>query len=388
MIGNEKGSGILLGIDIGGTFTDVVVYDPENGNLHMAKAPSNPTQPASAFFAGIDKVFSEQHLESRQLARILHGSTVATNAVLEGSGSRLGLITTEGFGHILEIGRAYIPGIFTNYMRWEKPERLVPLQSVVEIPERLAVNGSIVREFNDDLAHERIAVLIASGVEAIAVSLLHSYVNPDHERRVAEIIHEIAPDMPVSLSSDILPEYREYERTMTTVLNSFVMPAVSRYLGEIGNGLESRGIDADLHIVRSDAGVMSLAAARERPVNTVLSGPAGGVQAAAHLADAAGFPHIVSLDMGGTSTDVCLSTSAEPRLSTDTWVSHYPIKVPIIDITTIGAGGSSSPTYPPPEPCGSDRAAGADPVPPATGAAARPRPLPTLTWSWAVCRSS
>ena len=341
MTATENGSGILLGIDIGGTFTDVVVYDPDTGQLHMAKAPSNPEQPAAAFFAGIDKVFAEQELGERAIARILHGSTVATNAVLEGSGSRLGLITTEGFGHILEIGRAYIPGIFTNYMRWEKPERLVPLQSVVEIPERLAVDGSVVREMKDEVATARIAALISSGVDAIAVSLLHSYINPDHERRIARIIHEIAPEMPVSLSSDILPEYREYERTMTTVLNSFVMPAVSRYLGEIGDGLDSRGVTADLHIVRSDAGVMSLAAARERPVNTVLSGPAGGVQAAAHLANVAGFPNIVSIDMGGTSTDVCLSTSAEPRLSTDTWVSHYPIKVPIIDITTIGAGGGS-----------------------------------------------
>ena len=210
-----------------------------------------------------------------------------------------------------------------------------------EIPERLAVDGSVVRALNEAEAQRLIDDLLSQGIESLAISLIHSYVNPDHEQRLEQIARTSGPDVAVSRSSAILPEYREYERTMTTVLNAYVMPVVDRYLGRIERGLAQRGYDVEIQIMRSDAGVMSLTAARERPVTTVLSGPAGGVKGASYLATAAGYPNIVSIDMGGTSTDVCLSTSSEPRLSTDTWVSDYPIKVPIIDITTIGAGGGS-----------------------------------------------
>lgn len=332
---------LYVGIDIGGTFVDVVVYDTATRELHLTKASSTPRDPATGFFNGIDRLMAQDELNLEEISRLLHGSTVATNAVLEAKGSRIGLITTEGFRHILEIGRAYIPGIFTNYMRWEKPERLVPLERVREIPERLAVDGSVVRPLDEAAVRQAIEELLTHDIEALAIALLHSYVNPNHERRVAEIARELAPELYISCSSDVLPEYREYERTMTTVLNAYVMPVVARYLEHIAAGLEERGVPAKIQIVRSDAGVMSLTAARERPVNTVLSGPAGGVQGATYVAAAAGFPNIVSMDMGGTSTDVCLSTAAEPRLSTDTWVSHYPVKVPLIDITTIGAGGGS-----------------------------------------------
>jgi N-methylhydantoinase A len=226
-------------------------------------------------------------------------------------------------------------------MRWQKPERLVPLELVREVPERLAVDGSVVRELDQPAARALIAELLEQDVESLAISLLHSYVNPAHEERLARLVREAVTDLPVSLSSEVLPEYREYERTMTTVLNAYVMPVVARYLKRIEDGLARRGYRTDVQIMRSDAGLMSLEAARERPVNTVLSGPAGGVKGATYVAAAAGYPNVVSIDMGGTSTDVCLSTSGEPRLSTDTWVSDYAVKVPIIDITTIGAGGGS-----------------------------------------------
>jgi N-methylhydantoinase A len=327
-----------IGIDIGGTFTDVVLLNSNRQELVSAKVSTTPDDRAVSFFHGLDVVAGS---EQRHIAEIVHGSTVATNAVLEGKGSRLGLITTQGFRDILEIGRAYIPGIFTNSFRWQKPERLVPLERVREVPERMAVDGSVLRPLDEEAARCAITSLLDDDIEALAIAFLHSYVNPAHEIRVVEIASELSPGLFISRSSAALPEYREYERTMTTVLNAYVMPTVDRYLGSITSGMRERKLEANLSIVRSDAGIMSIAAAVERPVNTVLSGPAGGVKGASAIAAAAGHSNIVSMDMGGTSTDVCLSTSGEPRLSTDTWVSHYPIRVPIIDITTIGAGGGS-----------------------------------------------
>lgn len=330
-----------LSIDIGGTFTDIVLLNESTHEFLTSKVPTTPEDRAIGFFHGAEKILGESSAEGRQVTGVFHGSTVATNAVLEGKGSKMGLLTTLGFRDILEIGRAYIPGIFTNYFTWEKPERLVPLEWVRAIPGRLSVEGEVVRPLDEAAAREAIAELLAAGVESIAISLIHSYIDPAHEERLEQLVTEAAPDVFVSRSSAVLPEYREYERTMTTVLNAYVMPTVARYLTNIQNGLEQRGLPPTFNIVRSDAGVMSLEAALERPVNTVLSGPAGGVRGASAIASIAGYPNVVSMDMGGTSTDVCLSTLGEPSLSTDAWISHYPIKVPIVDITTIGAGGGS-----------------------------------------------
>ncbi len=330
-----------VGVDIGGTFTDVVFLDNATGELLFAKVSTTVDNRAEGFFTGILKGVSQSGHGPESVKNIFHGSTVATNAVLEGTGARMGLLTTEGFRDILEIGRAYIPGIFTNYMRWQKPERLVPLELVREIPERLAADGSIVRPLDEARTRELIANLLDEDLESLAISLIHSYANPDHEERLVQIVRELRPDLFVSRSSEVIPEYREYERTMTTVMNAYVMPVVARYLQRIQDRLEAGGFDAGIQIMRSDAGVMSLETTLERPVNTVLSGPAGGVKGASYLAAVAGYSNIVTMDMGGTSTDVCLSVDAAPTLSTDTWVSHYPVRVPIIDITTIGAGGGS-----------------------------------------------
>lgn len=330
-----------LAIDIGGTFTDVVLLNQNTHDFVMVKVPTTPSDRSEGFFHGTEKILAENYATGRDVANITHGSTVATNAVLEGKGSRMGLLTTLGFRDILEIGRAYIPGIFTNYFKWEKPERLVPLDRVRAVPGRLDVHGETVVPLDLDAARAAIEELLADDVEAIAISLLHSYVDSNHEEELEKLIRELAPEMFVSRSSAVLPEYREYERTVTTVLNAYVMPAVARYLERIQDGLIQRQLPPTFNIVRSDAGVMSLDAARDRPVNTVLSGPAGGVRGASSIAALAGYPNVVTMDMGGTSTDVCLSTSGEPRLSTDAWISHYPIRVPIVDITTIGAGGGS-----------------------------------------------
>lgn len=336
-----EGTTYRVGIDIGGTFTDVVLLDSATETITFAKAPTTPADRAIGFFHGLEMVQGTSGATAAQIEQIVHGSTVATNAVLEEKGSRLGLITTQGFRDILQIGRAYIPGIFTNFLRWKKPDPLVPLERVREVPERMAVDGRILRPLDEEAARDAIRSLLDDGIEALAISLLHSYVNPSHEIRIEQIARELSPNLFISRSSATLPEYREFERTVTTVLNAYVMPAVDRYLASITKGLVEREYPAELAIVRSDAGIMSIGAAIERPVNTVLSGPAGGVKGASVIAAAAGHPNIVSMDMGGTSTDVCLSTAGEPRLSTDTWVSHHPIRVPIIDITTIGAGGGS-----------------------------------------------
>ena len=330
-----------LSIDIGGTFTDVVLLNELTHEFATAKVPTTPAHRSEGFFTGVEKILQESDVEGGQVSGIFHGSTVATNAVLEGKGSRMGLLTTLGFRDILEIGRAYIPGIFTNYFTWEKPESLVPLARVRAVPERLAVTGEVVEPLDETAAREAISQLLDENIESLAISLIHSYIDSTHEERLEQLVKEMAPDLFVSRSSAVLPEYREYERTITTVLNAYIMPAVDRYLSEIQSGLEQRGLPETINIVRSDAGVMSLEAALERPVNTVLSGPAGGVRGASAVATAAGFPNVVSMDMGGTSTDVCLSTLGEPRLSTDAWVAHYAIRVPIVDITTIGAGGGS-----------------------------------------------
>src|SRR5215217_4424323 len=376
------GEGYRLAVDIGGTFTDVVLLDAATQRLTFVKAPTTPADRSLGFFAGIDGVLEAADAPPHNVRTIAHGSTVATNAVLEGKGSRLGLITTLGFRDMLEIGRAYIPGIFTNFLRWQKPERLVPLERVRAVPERVAADGSVIAPLDEEAARQAIQELLAEGIESLAIALLHSYANPDHERRVEELARELAPDLFVSRSSAVLPEYREYERTMTTVLNAYVMPTVDRYLGRIRDGLVRKGLPSGISIVRSDAGVMSMTTALERPVNTVLSGPAGGVLGASAVAAAAGYANVVSMDMGGTSTDVCLSTSGEPRLSTETWISHYPVKVPIIDITTIGAGGGSIAFV---SPSGALRvgpqSAGADPGPACYG---RGGTLPTVTDSAVV----
>jgi N-methylhydantoinase A len=369
--------GYRLAIDIGGTFTDVVLLDAATQRLTFVKAPTTPADRSVGFFSGIDDVLEAADAVHHEVRSITHGSTVATNAVLEGKGSRLGLITTLGFRDMLEIGRAYIPGIFTNFLRWQKPERLVPLERVRAVPERVAADGAVVAPLDEEAVRTAIRDLQVEGIESLAIALLHSYANPDHERRVEAIAREMAPDLFVSRSSAVLPEYREYERTMTTVLNAYVMPTVDRYLGGIRDGLARKGLPSGISIVRSDAGVMSMTTALERPVNTVLSGPAGGVLGASALAAAAGYVNVVSMDMGGTSTDVCLSMSGEPRLSTETWVSHYPVKVPVIDITTIGAGGGSIASV---SPSGALRvgpqSAGAEPGPACYG---RGGSLPTVT---------
>lgn len=332
---------VRIAVDVGGTFTDLVMVRDATGEVHVTKTRTTPADPSLGLITGIRKLLSTGRVDPQEVAVLLFASTVATNAVLQLSGARIGLMVTAGFRDILEIGRANIPGRLTNESTYRRPERLVPLERVREVDERCLPDGVVLRPLEEAGARRAIRELLDQGVESIAISLLHSYANPSHERRIRELIAEESPGMLVSLSSDVLPEYREYERTMTTVLNSYVMPVMDRAIRGVRERLASAGLSPSLRVVRSDGGVMSAEATVQRPVNTVLSGPAAGVYGAAHVARMAGYGNAISLDMGGTSTDVALATGGAGRIRADAKIGEYPVKIPIMDVATIGAGGGS-----------------------------------------------
>jgi N-methylhydantoinase A len=327
--------------DVGGTFTDLVMVREETGQTYMAKVRSTPPDLAAGFIAGVRRLLDLSGAAPGEVSNVLFTSTAATNAVLERSGARIGLIVTKGFRHILEIARANIPGRLTNELTYNRPERLVPLERVVEADERCAADGSVLRPLDEVAARRAIRDLLAQDVECVAVSLLHSYVNPAHERRLRDLILEERPCMLVSLSSGVVPVYREYERTMTTVLNAYVMPVMERAVRGVQARLREADLNPVLSVVRCDGGIMSAEAVLQTPVNTVLSGPAAGVYGAAFVARQAGYRNVISLDMGGTSTDVSLATDGKARIRGETMVSEYPVKIPVMDIVTIGAGGGS-----------------------------------------------
>ena len=329
-----------IAADVGGTFTDLVMIRA-TGELHVAKTRTTPADPPAGLAAGVSGLLRTAHAAPCEVSQLLFASTVATNAVLQRAGARIGLIVSRGFRHMLEIGRANIPGRLTNEVDYRRPEPLVPLERVCEADERCLADGSVLRPLDEDAARAAIRRLVARGVECLAVSLIHAYANPAHEARIRSIAAEMAPHLPVTLSSDVLPEYREYDRTMTTVLNAYVMPVMERTVRGIAGRLRDRGIEPVLAVVRSDGGLMSADAVIRRPVNTVLSGPAAGVAGAAFVARLSGYGNAVSLDMGGTSTDVSLAAGGVPRIRAEASIGEYPVKIPIADVVTIGAGGGS-----------------------------------------------
>ena len=327
--------------DVGGTFTDLVLIRDSTNQIHTTKTRSTKDDLARGFITGIKKLLEAANCDPAEVGNVLFTSTATTNAVLELSGARVGLIVTRGFRHVLEIARANIPGRLTSELVYNRPERLVPLERIREVDERSLADGSVRHPLDEESARRAIRELLAQDVEAIAVSLLHSYANPRHEERIRALITEQCPGMLVSLSSAVVPEYREYERTMTTVLNAYVMPVMERAIRSVRASLHDAGLNPSLGVVRCDGGIMSADAVALAPVHTVLSGPAAGVYGAAYVARLAGYDDIVSLDMGGTSTDVSLATGGRARIRGDAMVSEYPVKIPIMDIVTIGAGGGS-----------------------------------------------
>ena len=329
-----------LGLDVGGTFTDVILARLDGSTLQVAKVPSVPADPARGFFDGVDQVLEAAGLTGASLDVVLHGSTVATNAVLEGRWVRTGLLVTEGFKYVLEIGRAEIPRK-ENLFGWVKPPRPVPPRLILEVPERVRHDGSVQRGLDEQGVLAAARAFRALGVQAVAVVFLHGYANPSHERRAGEMLRDALPGVEVSLASDVLPVFREYERAMATTLNAGVQPLVGRYVGALQDGLTAREISAPLLIMKSNGGVFSPGQASARSIEMALSGPAAGAQGAAGTGEQAGFADLMTLDMGGTSADVCLIRNARPGVSTDGELAGFPLGFPMVDIHTIGAGGGS-----------------------------------------------
>ncbi|MEQ1950138.1 hydantoinase/oxoprolinase family protein [Mesorhizobium sp. CN2-181] len=330
-----------LGVDVGGTFTDLLLHDERTQRTYQAKTPSTPEDQSIGVAAGVKLICEKAGILPQDISLVLHGTTVATNAVLEGKGARVGLLVTEGFEYTLHLAKSWTPGPLFGWIVMDKPDPLASLGDTRGIPERMNARGEVVRDLDIEKATALIDDLCSSGIEALTISLMHSYANPKHEQALRDIINKRYPDIPVSLSSDILPEFREYDRTITTVMNDYVRPIMKRYLLRIEDRLKKEGVTARLHIVRSDGGLMSAEAASDRPVHTVLSGPAGGVTSTVMVARRTGLSKLLAFDMGGTSTDVSVIIDGEPTISRSTEVGYFPAKVPTLDVRSVGAGGGS-----------------------------------------------
>ncbi len=329
-----------IAVDVGGTFTDVTLAELTSGRLWSLKTPTTPDDPAQGFVAGLRAALDAAGLAGGDLARVFHATTIATNAILEDKGVTTGLVTSEGFRYVLEIGRHDAPRRVNPY-RWEKPKRPVPPERVLEVAGRLSRDGAEELPLDEARCAAAGAWFRARGVDSIAVCLLYSYANPDHERRAAELIRAAHPDAHLSLSADVLPVFREYERSMATVLNAYVMPLVSGYIGRLRERLAALDVRGRLYVMKSNGGVVSPTVAAVQPVSTALSGPAAGVIGATEIARAAGFDDLISIDMGGTSADVCLVDSGQPETTEEGRVGTWPLHLPMLDVHTIGAGGGS-----------------------------------------------
>ena len=341
-----------VAVDIGGTFTDATLIDEATGHVAIAKTLTTPADPSEGFMAAVERAVREAGVTARDVTFVVHATTVATNAIIEGKVARSGFVTTEGFRDLLEIGRQVRPTLYDP--QFEKPRPLVPRDRAVGVVERLGPKGEVLTPLDERSVRDAAALLARERVESVAVCLLHAYVNPEHERRVGEILAEELPGVPVSLSSEVAPEFREYLRASTTVINAVVRPVVGRYLERIERRLAEAGIGAKLLVMQSSGGVFGADAAARRPVFMVESGPAAGVIAAAHLGAGIGRPDILSFDMGGTTAKVGLIRDGRPSVTKDYQVgahagagiggmslAGYPVRTPVVDLVEIGAGGGS-----------------------------------------------
>lgn len=330
-----------LGVDVGGTFTDLLLFDDKTGASHKTKVPSTPDDPSRAVVQGTHDICEIAGITADQIDYFLHGTTVATNAVLEGKGARVGLIVTEGYRQILQIARSFVPGGLAAWIIWPKPEPMAALEDTVEVSGRMSAFGDEIRPIDEAQVRKAMKALKKRDIEAITICLMNSYVNGEHELEIARIAKEYFPDLSISISHEVLPEMMEYERALTTTANSSVRPIVSRYVSNLESELRKMGMEGQLNLLRSDGGLMSAAKAQSDPVNLLMSGPAGGVTGALWIAKNAGFKNILTLDVGGTSTDVALIENAEPRLVRDTAVGHLKVRASSLDVKTVGAGGGS-----------------------------------------------
>jgi N-methylhydantoinase A len=319
----------------------VLLVDERAGSTWRAKTSSTPHDQSVGVLHGIDLVCAQAGVDRAEIAHVLHGTTVATNAILEGKGATVGLVTTEGFRQVLQIARSFVPGGLAGWIIWPKPEPLAALENTVEVPGRIASDGSVVRDLDEDAARAQLRRLRDAGIEALAVSLINAFANDAHERRVGELAAEELPGVPVSLSSRVLPELREYERALTTVANGYVQPQVARYVANLGEQLAAQGVRASLSILRSDGGLAVADAAIGAPVTMLLSGPAGGVAGAVWVAEQSGYRDLLTFDMGGTSTDIALVQGLKPRVGRETKVGDLTVRAAAVDVRTVGAGGGS-----------------------------------------------
>src|SRR6188472_2329688 len=331
-----------LGVDVGGTFTDLfLVSEGDGGAQFRVKTPSTPGDPSEGVLTGVRRICDEAGIGVGELQNFLHGTTVATNAVLESKGARVGLITTRRFGQILHLARSQTPGPLAGWIIMIKPDPPASLADTREAVERMDARGNTITALDEQQVESLVRDLVESGVETLTVALVNSYVNPAHEERIGAVIEQLYPGFPVTLSAHVLPEFREYERTLTACMNSYVRPKVADYVDRLQSELQAIGAQADVNILRSDAGLMTTREAARNPIYAVLSGPSGGVAGALFVASKAGYEDILTFDMGGTSTDVALCQNGQPTIGRETAISHFRIRVPSVDVHTVGAGGGS-----------------------------------------------
>src|SRR5881397_1839140 len=337
-----------LGVDIGGTFTDLVVIDDATGTARVGKVLTTAKDPAHGVEEGIHALLDEAGVRSDAVRAVVHGTTLATNALIERKGAKTALLTTEGFRDALEIRREGRYDMYDLFI--DPPPPLVPRHLRREVPERLLADGSILKTLDEAAARRALAELAREGVEAIAICLLHAYVNPAHERRLAELAAEIAPGLPVSCSSDVVPEIREYERASTTTANVYVVPLMARYLEDLERRLTELDIPGQLYIMQSSGGIVLPREARRFPIRLVESGPAAGAIAAARAARDRGESRLLSFDMVGTTAKACVIDDGAPLVAREFEVaradrfkkgSGMPMRVPVIEMIEIGAGGGS-----------------------------------------------
>jgi N-methylhydantoinase A len=330
-----------IGIDVGGTFTDIVLVDDATGQIHYTKVLTTHHNLTEGVITGIDRMLAMIGASFDRIGYLVHGTTIGTNALIERKGARTGLITTYGMRDILEIGRIERPGAGLYDIFVDTPPPLVPRYLRREVKERVGADGSVVVPLDEETAREAVAFLKEQAIESIAICFIFGFRYPNHERRVREICQEMFPQATVSISSEIAPEFREFERTSTTVISAYLQPVVDRYLDNLEGQLTERYGEVDLRIMQASGGSMTTRDARGRAVNIVNSGPAGGALAAAHVGQLTGDERIIGVDMGGTSFDIGLIVDGEPRMAPESQFEGFPVKMPILDVHAIGAGGGS-----------------------------------------------
>lgn len=333
-----------LGVDVGGTFTDLFLVGDDHASgdrQYRVKTPSTPADPSEGVLNGVKRICAEAGIDVGDLRNILHGTTVATNAVLESKGARVGLITTRGFHQILHLARSQTPGPLAGWIIMVKPDPPASLADTREAVERMDARGKTLVPVDTAQVEAIVRDLVDSGVESLTIALINSYVNGAHEREIGEIVERLYPGFSVTLSSEVLPEFREYERALTACMNSYVRPKVADYVKRLQEQLNGIGATADVNILRSDAGLMTTREAARNPIYGVLSGPSGGVAGALFVARKAGYDDILTFDMGGTSSDVALCQDGQPTIGRETSIGHFRIKVPSVNVHTVGAGGGS-----------------------------------------------